>query len=59
MRSQGQVIDKQRCISTFNYLYNSEDFAIIIIILCNKRQTMVLDICKIFFVCADVFIHFT
>ena len=60
MRSQGQVTDKQRRISMFNYLYNSEDFAIITIItLRNKEQTKVLLLCKIFFACADVFIHST
>ena len=37
MPSQGQAIDKQRRISTFNQLYNSEDFAIMIMISCNKR----------------------
>ena len=31
----------------------------IIIVLCNKEQTKVLDLCKIFFVCADVFIDLT
>ena len=40
-------------------MYNLEDFALIIIILCNKEQTKVLDLCKIFFVCADVFICLT
>ena len=31
----------------------------IIIILCNKEQTKVLDLCKIFFVWADIFICLT
>ena len=59
MRSQGQVTDKRRLICMFNYLYDSEDFAIIMIILCNKELTKVLDLCKIFFVCANVFIYLT
>ena len=40
---QGQVTDKQRRVSMFNFLYNSEDLTIIIIILCNKEQTKVWD----------------
>ena len=59
MRRQGQVTDKQRRVSMFNQLYNSEDFAMIIIILCNKEETKVLGLCKIFFVCADVFMYLT
>ena len=56
MRTQVKVTKKQRLISMFIKLHNSKDFAIIV--LCNKEQTKVLDLCKIFFVCADVFIYF-